>query len=366
MGLRSLLGGRGRGGRADDREAAVRLAAAEAAEDDPLFDPDVVQERAALLFVAIQRAWSAGDVPALRRMVGPELMVEWEARLADFRRKAWRNQVDVLDGPDLRYVRVVNRAGDTEDRAVVLLRARLRDVVVDDRGRVIPSDEGETARISEYWTLGKRGGEWVVVSIEQEHEGAHHLSAPLIAAPEGDSARLRAAAVMEVAVADGVRAAEAGELLSPGFSGSARAAALDLSLVDGRFAPDVLATAIGEVVDAWARAIDGPDEPLAARTTPQALRALLYPTASHRDRLVIRGEGVQATTIVEVNPGPPPEVGVQLDVSGVQYVEDRATTEVVAGSKRRPTTTRQLWTLRLSDDPRVPWVVVAAAGVVPR
>jgi predicted lipid-binding transport protein (Tim44 family) len=364
VGLRSLLGGRGRA-RAE-REAAVRVAAIEASEDDPLFDAELVQERAAALFVAIQRAWSDNDVGTLRGMVGPELMVEWEARLTDFRRKGWRNAVDVLDGPEVRYVGVTNRAGDAEDRVVVQLTARLRDVVVDRYGDVLPSDEGEVARISEFWTLGKRGGEWVVVSIEQEREGAHHLSAALVAAPEGDSARLRADAVMEIAAADAVPAGQVGELLSPGFSGDARAAALDLSLVDARFAPDVLATAVGEVVDAWAQAIDGPDEPLAARTTPQALRALLYPTASQRDRLVIRGQDIQATTIVAVTPGPPPEVQVQLDVAGVQYVEDRDTIEVLAGSKRRQTTTRQLWTLRLSDDPRRPWMVVDAAGVVPR
>ncbi len=363
MGLRSLFGGRGRD-RAD-REAKARLAAAEAAEDDPLFDADLVTGRAAALFVAIQRAWSADDVTALRRMVGPELMVEWESRLADFRRKGWRNHVEVLDGPEVGYVGVTNRAQDAEDRTVVRLTARLRDVVVDGYGDVIPNEDGEVARISEFWTLGKRAGEWVVVSIEQEREGAHHLSAPLVASPAGDDARLRADAVMELAAADGVAAKEVAELISPEFSGTARAAALDLSLVDGRFAPDVLATAVGEVVDAWAHAIDGPDEPLVAQTTGEALQALLYPTGP-RDRLVIRGAQIRALTIAAVVPGPPPEVRLELDVAGIQYVEDRDTTEVLAGSRRRQTRTRQRWTLRLGDDPRRPWVVVEATGVIPR
>jgi predicted lipid-binding transport protein (Tim44 family) len=364
MGLRALFGGRDRA-RAD-REAAVRRAAAEAAEDDPLFDADLVTQHAGALFVAIQRAWSQNDVDTLRRLVGDELMVEWEARLADFRRKGWRNVVDVLEGPDVRYVGVANRAGDADDRAVVRLTARLRDVVVDGNGDVIPNEEGEVARVSEYWTLSKRAGDWIVVSIEQEKEGAHQLSERLVAVPESDEATLRAEAVMEVAAEDEVRADQVGELLSPGFSGTARAAALDLSLVDGRFAPDVLATAVGQVVEAWSEAIDGPDEPLAARTTPQALEALLYPTGSRRSRLVIRGLNVRETTIAAVAPGPPPEVRLELDVEGVQYVEDRDTTEVLAGSKRRRTRTRQVWTLRLSDDQRAPWMVVDASGVIPR
>jgi predicted lipid-binding transport protein (Tim44 family) len=344
----------------------VRLAAVEAAEDDPAFAVDVVTARAAALFVAIQRAWSADDVAALRRMVGPELMVEWDARLADFRRRGWRNQVDVLAGPEVRYVGIANRAGDAEDRAVTHITARLGDVVVDRYGTVIPSDDGEVARISEFWTLGKRDGEWVVVSIEQQREGAHHLSAPLVVAPESDAARLRAEAVMEVAAGDRVPTAEVGQLLSPGFSGTARAAALDLSLVDGRFAPDTLATAIGEVVDAWLHAVDGPDDALAARTTPAALTALLYPTPGGRDRLVIRGAQVPSLTIAAVEPGSPPHVTLELEVTGVQYVEDRDTTAVRAGSRSRRTTTRPRWTLRLTDDPRHPWTVTAAAGVAPR
>jgi hypothetical protein len=364
MGWRDRLGGFGRG-RAE-REEAVRLAAVEAADEDPLFAHDLVERRAAALFVAIQRAWSVNDIVALRQLVGSDLMVEWQARLADFDRKGWRNQVEVLDGPHAHYVAVTNRADDADDRVVVQVTARVRDVVIDRYGQVLPSDEGEIARVNEFWTLGKRDGEWIVLSIEQQREGAHHLSSPLIPVPESDQSRLRADAVMEVASADDVRAGEVGALISPAFSGDARAAALDLSLVDGRFAPDVLATAVGEVVEAWMQAIDGPDEPLAARTTPQALQALLYPSSSQHDRLVIRGADVRETTIVAVTGGSTPQVELELAVAGVQYIEDRDTTEVLAGSKRRQTTTRQHWTVRLGDDPRYPWAVVDARGVRPR
>jgi predicted lipid-binding transport protein (Tim44 family) len=363
VGLRDWLGGRA-GARAE-REAAVQRASAEAAEEDPLFDAELVRGHAASLFLDVQRAWSANDIDALGRRVGPDLMVEWETRLADFRRKGWRNLVEVVDGPEVGYVGIANRAGDEEDRVVVRISARLHDVVVDHHGRVLPHEEGEFARISEYWTLGKRAGDWIVVSIEQEREGAHNLSAPLVPVPESDTVRIRADAVMEVAAEDTVQAGRVGELLSPAFSGTARAAALDLSTVDARFAPDVLATAVGEVVQAWLEAVDGPDRALAERTSPEALTALLYPTASGRDRLVIRGADVRDMTIVAVTPGSPPEVGLELEVAGVQYVEDRDTTAVLAGSSRRRTTTRQRWTLRLVDDVRRPWVVVDATGVVP-
>ena len=74
MRLRSPFGSRAR--TRAEREAAARLAAAEAAEEDLLFDPGLVTERAATLFLALQAAWSRNDVAELQRLVGPELMVE--------------------------------------------------------------------------------------------------------------------------------------------------------------------------------------------------------------------------------------------------------------------------------------------------
>jgi predicted lipid-binding transport protein (Tim44 family) len=362
VGLSRFFGGAARA--RTDRERRVRLAAAEAAEDDPLFAPELVVARATALFVAIQAAWSRNDVAGLRPLVGAELLLEWETRLRDFARKGWRNEVDILEGPDADYVGLVNRAGTAEDQVVVLIRARVQDVVIDRHGSVLPSDEGAIARISEYWTLGRRDTDWVLVSVEQEREGRHQLAAPLIAAPEGDQERIRSEAVMELATADGLRADEATDLLSPAFSGTARAAALDLSLVDPRFGPDVLATAVEEILGAWSQAIDGPDGPLAVLTTPGALQALLFPSGPQA-RLVIRGAHITENVIVSVSTGPPPTVQLQLTVTGVQYLEDRSTTEVLAGSNRRPTTTRQAWTLRLTDDPRHPWQVTAVTGLAP-
>ena len=94
MRLRSLL--RGQHHFKGDRDAAVRLAAAEAAQDDPLFDANLVRERAVGLFMAVQRAWSADDVSALGRLVGSELMVEWEARLGPRRMSELRHALEDL------------------------------------------------------------------------------------------------------------------------------------------------------------------------------------------------------------------------------------------------------------------------------
>ncbi len=50
---------------AAQRQRRVEAAAAEAAEDDPAFAPEVVREQAGALFIQIQRAWDAHDTGRL-------------------------------------------------------------------------------------------------------------------------------------------------------------------------------------------------------------------------------------------------------------------------------------------------------------
>src|SRR5947209_10694319 len=79
------------------RERQVELAAAEAAELDPAFAPDIVRSAAKKLYTEIQAAWDDGDRIHLRRLVAPDLLAEWERRLDDFDAKGWRNRVQLLD-----------------------------------------------------------------------------------------------------------------------------------------------------------------------------------------------------------------------------------------------------------------------------
>ena len=79
---------------------------------------------------------------------------------------------------------------------------------------------------------------------------------------------------MADAVPEGASIAEVADL---DFTGDARAAALDLSLADGRFSPDVLEVAARRAVAAWAEAIDGADDALLALARPAAAREMLHP-----------------------------------------------------------------------------------------
>jgi predicted lipid-binding transport protein (Tim44 family) len=348
------------------REQRVELAAAEAAEDDREFAPEVVHAEAERLFRDVQKAWSEDDRDRIKHLAGPELAHEWLRRLADFDRRGWRNQV-AIEGPvEVDYVGLTHREREQDDHVVVWISARLHDLVIDQRGRKIARNEslGEVSRMCEYWTLGKRDGHWIVVSIEQEREGRHELSEPIVATPWSDTDRLQEEALAEQAAAE--KPAEGftvADVATPEFSGSARSAALDLSLVDGRFAPDLLAAEVKRAVAAWAGAVDGDRAELAELASPAALRELLHPgDPAEQTRLVVRGPHVRELRIVALDAqSSPAEMTVELEVRGCRYIEDRDTTAVVSGSPHTPSVFHENWRLALDGDDAHPWQIVSAA-----
>ncbi|WP_217914335.1 TIM44-like domain-containing protein [Miltoncostaea marina] len=339
-----------------------------AAEDDPVFAADRVRAEAAALFAAVQAAWDRDDRDALAAMVGADLMAEWRLRLEDFAAKGWRNRVGVREH-EVEYVGITNRAGQAEDRVVVRVSAELDDVVVDRAGRRIPhtgNPAGET-HLREYWTLGRRDGRWVLLSIEQDAEGEHHLAAPIEADPSEDR-RMTDRERVAAAVADAVPAGVGHADLDDEGARSALARARDLSLVDQRFDPDVIEATVRRGVAAWAEAVDGDDAAFARIARPGLLTDLLHPTAPAPDgRLVVRAPEVLSVTLVDVDADAvPPTVAVRMRIEGVRYIEDRATLTLIAGSRDRRVRFDGTWTLALDGPDDAPWRIAAVREAPPR
>jgi predicted lipid-binding transport protein (Tim44 family) len=349
-----------------ERDERVRTASAEAAEDDAYFASDELERHAVALFRAAQMAWDARDRPALAKLVGRDLLVEWNRRLDDFDRKGWHNRVEVLGDPSVLYVGITNREDDDEDRAVVRIEAKLRAYVLDANGdRVMRKGEkDELVTLVEYWTLARRDGQWMVQSIEQRSEGDHQLDAPIVASPWSDQQRLEDESLTELAVADALpEGFTTADLAEVEFEGDARAWALDLSVADARFAPDVLEAAARTAVGAWAEAVDGDDAALERVASPEAVRRLLYGgDASRRTRIVVRGPRVKRILIagVEVE-RVPATMTLELELGGNRYVEDRDTTSVMSGSKDSATTFTERWTLALDGPDGAPWRIVTTS-----
>jgi predicted lipid-binding transport protein (Tim44 family) len=345
-----------------ERVQAVMLAAAEAADDDAAFAADRVGADAGALFVDIQKAWDGRDRPRLRELIGGDLLVEWERRLDDFDAKGWHSRVQVVDEPAVEYVGLVNRAADEEDRAVVRVSAPLDSWVQTPSGQRLYTTGHDSPRIAfaEYWTLAKHDGRWTLVSIEQDAEGAHHLTDEIVASPWSDS-RLHDEALVEQAVADrvpdGFSPADAATFA---FAGSAREEALDLSLADARFLPDVLEAAVRRAAAAWAEAVDGEDAALERVASRAAIDALLYGgDAQRRTRLVVRGPRIERVVIERVEAqAQPARMTVTIAVRGRRYREDRDTAAVVGGSRDREATFQERWDLALDGPDDAPWRVV--------
>jgi predicted lipid-binding transport protein (Tim44 family) len=347
------------------RAQRVRLAAAEAAEDDPRFAPDVVVADAEQLFCAIQSAWSANDRVTLARLVAPEMMVEWERRLTGFAVHGWSNEVELKGSVHVDYVGLRNAGEERAKQVVVRVRARVRDVVLDKHGHTIHrrSSLTDTHHICEYWTLGTAREGWMLASIEQHHEGLHQLHEPLLPSPWSDTGALQREATLEQAAAARVANDQIHEIAPADLEQDARTAALDLSLVDDRFAPRVLGGEVQWAVSAWAQAIDGDDASLQAVAGPAAVAELLYPGDPQRERrLVVRGPRVRSLRILELRGrDTPPAMLVELHVSGRRYVEDRTTTTVVQGDRSLQTSFTMRWRMELTDDDTHPWRIAAVA-----
>jgi predicted lipid-binding transport protein (Tim44 family) len=348
------------------RERRVELAAAEAEDENPIFGPAAVREAGVQLFVDIQSAWSADNRMKLRGLITPELLTEWERRLDDFDRKGWRNIVEPSGPPTVEYMGIVRRERGHEDldRVVIRIEAKLRDYVVDRNGQHIKRDGSftESVRIREYWTLERRGEHWVLASIESGAEGEHSLQDKIVQTHWADQQSMRDEALVEGAVAqstpDGFKVGELAELQ---FTGDAHAAALDLSLADGRFAPDILEVAARRAVAAWAEAVDGPDTELRKVATPDAVRELLHPgDSSGQTRLVVRGAQVQRIRVVGLDAqAEPATMTIDVDLRGRRYIEDRDTAGVVSGSATHLIGFTERWQLAVTGDASEPWRIVA-------
>jgi predicted lipid-binding transport protein (Tim44 family) len=348
------------------RERRVELAAAEAQDENPIFGPAAVRDAAAQLFADIQSAWSADNRMALRGLVTTELMTEWERRLDDFERRGWHNIVEPAGPPTVEYVGLMRRErGDQDlDRVVVRIEAKLRDYVVDSAGQHIRREGSftESVRMREYWTLERRAEHWVLASIESGAAGEHALRDKIVQTHWSDEQAMRDEALVEGAVAqstpDGFKLAELADLQ---FAGDAHAAAMDLSLADGRFAPDILEVAARRAVAAWAEAVDGADDELRKVATPAAVAELLHPgDSSARTRLVVRGAQVQRIRVIALEAGSDPAtMTIDVDLRGRRYIEDRDTTRVLSGSSTHLIGFTERWQLAVTGDAAEPWRIVA-------
>ncbi|GLW56850.1 hypothetical protein Kpho01_48610 [Kitasatospora phosalacinea] len=331
---------------AQARERAVQVGARvdAIADTDATFDRAALESRAVWLYETAQRAWSRNDQAVLQEILSPVLYGKWADELNDYASRGEVNVVEILSGPVVELVDVANRAGEVNDTVTFRITATLNDYVRSSYGADAARKDGSTRPV-EYWTLRKnRAGEWIVSSVEQAAEGAHHLT-DAIETDGWDQKEVAREAVLEVAGKTAVRGA--GDLLSltnVSWSTDADAAAGDLSVLDGRFDRAVLEVAVERFLEEWVMN-DGSLDFTAVRTA---------------DRTVMRDAVVRSVTVRSLASREPVVFRVAAEAEGVYYEVDRRSEQVLRGDAhgRRPITL--VFDLRMDDASTDAWSVVAA------
>ncbi|BBH16716.1 hypothetical protein Back2_10030 [Nocardioides baekrokdamisoli] len=332
-----------------DKVACVRAASVEAqvgglSDHDATFDVEQLKARATQLYVGAQQAWTARDRGTLRTILGPVLYGKWDEQLREYESRGEVNVVEIVAGPEVEFVSVANRTGETDDTATFRITATLNDYVRGAYGRATRKD-GSTRPV-EYWTLRKNaGGEWIVSSIEQAEEGQHHLTDQL-EIDTWDQKSVARDATLEAAARSTPGVDDVLSLTSVSWSSDADEAAGDLSVVDARFDKTVLEVAIGAFLDEW-RINDGSLDFTAVRTP---------------NRTVMRSATVQHVEVRELVAREPITFRVAVQAEGIYYEVDRRTEEVVRGDAHASRVVQFVFTMTLADGAKGWTVTGAQAG----
>ncbi|MGW4804518.1 TIM44-like domain-containing protein [Kitasatospora sp. NPDC004272] len=336
--------------RADERarERAVQVGARvdALAETDPTFERGALEARAAWLYTTAQQAWTRNDHAVLQQILSPVLYGKWAEELQDYASRGEVNVVEVLSGPVVELVDLANRTGEVNDTVTFRITATLNDYVRTGYGSDSVRKDGSTRPV-EYWTLRKnQAGEWIVSSIEQAAEGAHHLT-NAIETDGWDQREVAREAVLEVAGRTAVRGA--GDILSltnVSWSADADAAVGDLSVLDGRFDRAVLEVAVERFLEEWVMN-DGSLDFTPVRTP---------------NRTVMREAVIKSVTVRSLLSREPIAFRVAVAAEGVYYEVDRRTEQVLRGDARTRRPLAFAFDLRMDDASADTWTVVAATA----
>lgn len=115
---------------------------------------------------AVQAAWSAADLNALRGLATPEMVGYFAEQLADQASRGVRNTVT-----DVRLLKgdlAEAWAENGREFATVAMRFSALDVTLDANGRILEGDPNKPAEATELWTFMRtQGGRWLLSAIQQ-------------------------------------------------------------------------------------------------------------------------------------------------------------------------------------------------------
>jgi hypothetical protein len=322
------------------RSAEGELAAVAASLESEAFGPEVTRQAVVRILGGVEWIWRNDGLLGGEDQREASVIARWAA--AHDRGPGTR-----LSGPPrVDLLRVVNRGDETEDRVY----ARVRGAVRLAHAQVLLAPH--TFGFDERWTLVRRRDDWRLVDFDTHPLSRESLDRPQIVAGWDDEGRLREQSLAELAEVDGAPSRPgAGDLVDRDADPYRQL--LDLSVVDGHFAPALIQGVLEHLVEAWEEATLGSQQPLSNLTTPHARSVLLHPDPDQRSTLVLRDARLKGWKPVRI--ASDARVDVELVVSCVRRLVGRDGGDPIAGSTEVRHEIQLSWTLEATNQRTRPW-----------
>src|SRR5436305_2336640 len=313
------------------RESDVVAAAARADVSADALDPDALHRFATQRIAAERVAWQRGDPTSIPVLFGTH-----------FDRREGRCRSLVGHDPFVRLVWAGTPGA--EEPLLVALLVSLELVTTG------PFSKQYSIQ-SAYWRMRPEGKGWKIEGVEGAAEGRYFLTDPLL--DKGADQELHDQAAISTAVDD-----EAPEQLPVGqltdVDAPTRSQLLDLSVLDGRYAPDAIAACVSEIARLWESATSAQDRtPLEPWCTAEAATQLFHPTP-HGWRRVLNLETRRVQIEALHTESDPPTISVTLQLHGQRWLATDHGTRL-SGSRIRHRDFTEHWTLRLAQSTSCPW-----------
>jgi predicted lipid-binding transport protein (Tim44 family) len=115
---------------------------------------------------AVQAAWTAQDLNAMRELATPEMVGYFSEQLAEQSSRGLRNSVTHVKLEQGDLSEAWSEGG--REYATVAMRFSMLDVTRDSAGRIVDGDVATRSMATELWTFMRvRGGRWVLSGIQQ-------------------------------------------------------------------------------------------------------------------------------------------------------------------------------------------------------
>ena len=332
------------------RSREAEAASIEASLEIEAFAPDRVREAVEEILGLATAVWTGTDEPILERRGDGGMIGAWALSHGS------DTGTHVEGRPRVDLLRVVNRAGEIEDRVSVRVRGRVH------QHHASTPLGPHTVRFDERWTLGRNGEGWELLEFDADPLASELLRAQVIPAEWADQERLGERSLAELAHGDVHSGFHVSELAGDGAPPYRQL--LELSVVDGRFVPLLVQSTLRHLIDAWEQATIADGEALSLRVSPEAYDQLLHPRGGNvPTRLVLRDATLRGwrPTAVEVRPDPA-RIVIFLRVSAVRYLINTADGSHLAGSPEYQHEITLHWTLELTESAELPWRLIASTN----